>query len=185
MDKIYIMKTLSGAEEYIKLEGNLAQLKEACIKSEIQYLSHEKVTFQVSEQGGLEIPDVICQEGIVFISSQIKEMLDLEGIDYVFYKQADIISDKYGIHENFWIMVPPRIDCIDLDKSDFVAEWDFEEGLVPVLNVNEIRIMPKLLGRFEIFKIFGIADNNIYVRERIYQVLNSGHYEGITFILLQ
>lgn len=79
-----MLKTLSGAEEYIKLEGNLAQLKEACIKSEIQYLTPEKTIFQVSEQGGLEIPDIICQEGIFLISSQIKELLDSEGIDYIF-----------------------------------------------------------------------------------------------------
>lgn len=185
MNKIYILKTLSEAEEYIKLKGNLAQLKEACIKSEIQYLSHENITFQVSEQGGLEIPDIICQEGIWFVSSQIKELLDSEGIDYIFYKPADIVSDKYGIHENFWIMVPPRIDCIDLDKSKVNREWDFEEGLVPILDADNIQIMPKLLGRFEIFKIFGIADNNIYIKERIYQILNARQYEGVAFILLQ
>lgn len=72
-----------------------------------------------------------------------------------------------------------------MDKSDIDLEWDFEEGIVPILNANDIRIMPKLLGRFEIFKIFGIADNTIYIKERIYRILSSRQYEGIAFILLQ
>lgn len=185
MNNFYMLKTLSGAEEYIKLTGPLSELKTPCRKSEIQYLDKSRITLGISHDAGLEIPDIIYQDGIFFISGQMKNCLDSRGIDYVFYKQADIISDKFGIHETFWVMVPPRIDCLDIDKSDICLEWDFEDGLVPVLDANRIRLVPKMIGRFEIFKILGVADNNVYITKRLCEILRTEQFEGIEFMLLQ
>lgn len=185
MGEFYMLKSLSAAEEYIKLKGRLSGLKGPCIKSEIQYLDRAGILLGISDEGGLEIPDVIYQDGIFFVSGQVKDLLDSQGIDYVFYKEADIVSDKFGIHETFWIMVPPRIDCVDVDKSHIRLEWDFEDGLAPMLDAGRIRIIPKMTGRFEIFKVFGIADNNVYMSKRLYEILDSRRLEGIEFVLLQ
>lgn len=178
----YILKSISNAEEYVVLTGDFSMLKRPCMRSEYQFLDKKTIRIGVSEDGGLEIPDVIFQDGIWFISDKIKDAFDNYGIDYVFYKKAEIVSDKYGIFENFWIMVPPRIDCLDIDESDYDNDWDFNDGLIPNMEVRKISISGKLTGRFEIFKIIGINDFNIYVSSGIRDVLTSMSASGITII---
>lgn len=184
MDEIYVMKCLSGAEEYIQLNGDVSKLKVHIIKSEIQYLDNNKIVMDISDEGGMEIPDILYYEGITFVSSRFKEFMDFECIDYVFWKQADIHSEKYGIHETFWILVPPRIDCIDLDESIVNTEWDFSDGLIPMLSTDKIVIQSKMTGRFMIFKISGIMDNNIYVKKEFFEKAKLMEFEGIIFYKL-
>lgn len=182
MKEFYILKSLSEAEEFIRIKGNVANIKIPVMKSEIQHLDKKRVVFDISEEGGLEIPDLICKEGIVLVSDRVKQLFDAMGIEYVFWKEADIHSERFGIHETFWIIVPPRIDCLDLDKSEWDPQWDFEEGIVPMLESKKIVIRPELTGRFQIFKILGVMDNNIYVDKALYEAMNSCNYNGITFI---
>lgn len=183
---IYILKCLTNAEEYIKVEGDIGKIKIPILNSEIHKLTEDKLELGISEEGGLEIPDVLYYEGILFVSNQIKELMNINNANYIFWKEVDIKSEKYGIHEKFWIMVPPRIDCIDIDRSiiDF-SSWHFADGIIPVFEFSSISIVKKMLGRFEVFKILGILDNNIYVTEKIYTQINFGEFEGIDFIKLQ
>ncbi len=184
MESVYVMKLLSDTEEYIRLEGDFSALKDPCMKSEIQYLDKEKAVFQVSEEGGLELPDFMVQEGIVFVSAACKEWMEEEGMDYVFFKQAEVYSDTFGIHETYWIMVPPRIDCLDIDKSVLHLEWDFYDGLLPLLEAEKIAVFPEMAGRFQMFKILGLLDNNIYVREAFYQKAQFQGWDGVCFMKL-
>lgn len=183
---IYVLKSMMIAEEYIKLDADFSGIKIPCIKSEFQFLDRTPLEITISDEGGLEIPDVIYQDGMWLISTQLKECLERFGCDYVFYKQVKILSDKFGIHETFWIIVPPRIDCLDLDDSIIKEkQWDFEDGLVPSFECEKIKIMVKNLGNYAIFKILGILDNNIYVTEELFQAIHSLHLEGIEFIKIQ
>lgn len=184
MSEIYVLKSLSGAEEYIKIKGDISNIKIPVIKSEIQYLNKEKIELSISESGGLEIPDIIYYEGIFFVSNKLKLFFDSMGIDYVFWKASDIHSEQFGIHETFWILVPQRIDCLDIDKSVFDLEWDFQDGLLPMLKIQKIVIQPKLIGNFHIFKILGIMDNNIYVTKELFEKISSCNFKGIDFLKL-
>ncbi len=162
------------------LSGDFFSIKRYCVKSEPQFLDRKPVTFEISDNGGLEIPDVICQEGIWFVSDKMKDILDNRGADHIFYKKAEIVSKKFGIFENFWIMVVPRIDCLDIDESVLDNNWDFSDGIIPNMNFEKICISPKLIGRYEIFKIIGINDFNIYVTQEMRDVLLNQDLTGFT-----
>ena len=180
----YMLKSTSNAEEYIILSGGFANLKRYCMRSEYQFLDSKPVRFEISERGGLELPDVILQEGIWFIADRVKDTLDDFGVDYIFYKKAEIVSDKFGIYETYWITVPPRIDCLDLDESDLDNEWDFIDGLIPNMNFKKISISPGMLGRYDVFKIIGINDYNVYITSRMYDVLASKSFSGLSLFKL-
>lgn len=180
----YILKSTSNAEEYVVLSGDFFKLKRPCMRSELQFLDKSPVRFQISENGGLEVPDVILQEGVWFIADRVKDTLDNFGVDYVFYKKAEIVSDKFGIYETYWIMVPPRIDCLDLDESDLDDKWDFSDGLIPNMNFRKITISPGMTGRYDMFKITGINDCNIYITSKMYDVLSSESFSGLALFKL-
>ena len=182
MKDIYILKSLSGAQEYIKLEGNVEDIKIPVMKSEIQHLDKKRIELTVSEEGGLEVPDLIYYEGLFLLSSRLKQLLDSRKMDYVFWKGVDIQNERLGIHESFWLIVPPRIDAIDRENSDLVLEWNFDYGLIPLLKVNKVVIRDKAIGRFELFKLLGVMDNNIYVTKELYDIIVAKEFEGIGFI---
>lgn len=149
------------------------------MRSEYQFLDRKPVRFDISEDGGLELPDVILQENVWFISDKVKDTLDNYGVDYVFYKKAEIVCDKFGIFENYWIFVPPRIDCLDIDESDLDNEWDFHDGIIPNIGFRKITISSGRIGRYEIFKIMGIDDYNIYITPHMFEVLSSKSFSGL------
>lgn len=185
MSGIYALKAFSSAEEYIHLEGEFAQFRLPCMKSEIQFLNRDEVTVSIALEGGLEVPDLIFQDGIHFVSDYFRKLMDKEHIDYVFYKKIRAVSDLLGIHETFWMIIPPRIDCVDLEQSVVNTEWDFENGLVPGLEAEKLVLSEKMLGRFQIFKVAGILDNNIYLTEQLMERMQAARLEGVGFWPLQ
>ncbi len=183
---IYIIKCLSGAEEYIQIVGDVSKIRMHIVKSEIHLLKDDVVPFEISEQGGLLVPDVLYYEGIYLFSNRVKELLDRNKADYLHWIKADIHSEKLGIKEEFWILIPPKIDCIDIDRSDIdVSGWDYSDGIVPMFEYSSLKIIPGLLGKYEMFKILGIRDNNIYVTDRLYEQIKAQNYDGLEFIKLQ
>lgn len=179
--KIYILQSLSSAEEYVRLKGDVSKIKPYVVLSEFQYLDKSSVKMEISEDGGLEFPDLIYHEGIMFASDMFKRFLDSQKIDYLFWKQADIVSEKFGKHEKYWIMVPPRIDCLDVERSSFEKNWDWDNGLLPQLEATKIVVDPARVGNFQIFKILGISDNNIYVAKELLDQLEAQNFEGVIF----
>lgn len=185
MEKLYALSSTAGAEEYITLEGEevFDSLSRAYQRDERQYISKEPVQFGLSDEGGLEVPDVLIQEGILFVSSRCRELLLVEGQDYLLFKRADVKDDRFGIHETFWIVVPPRVDCLDLSKSEFEQEedleWNCREGLIPLLMPDRIRINPARAGYYGMFRLFGVADQTIYVREELCQKLTAAGFKAL------
>ena len=179
---IYCLKTLSGAEEYVRLKGDVSNIKNPARTSEIQYLNKEKIKMDISDDGGLEFPDLIYHEGIMFASDRFKRFLDSKNIDYLFWKPVEISSEKFGKHEKFWVMVSPRIDCLDVSLSKIAdRDWNFDNGMLLQLEAEKIVIDPAHIGNFQIFKILGINDNNIYVTKELYEQLEAQNFEGVFF----
>ena len=160
--QFYTVKAFGAVEEFIKIDTGLNVIKDACRKSEIQYLDRKIITIAASESGGIEFPDLIIYEDMYLFSN-------------------DVIGKK----ELYWLIVPPRIDCLDLDNSEVEDEWDFELGIIPVLHCKKTRIDEKLVGNFEVFKIAGIDDNNIYINENIKNKIININPEGIKIIAIK
>lgn len=175
------MKSKSNCEDYAKLIGPFSDFKFHCQKSQLQFLDKNTIELSISDDGGIKIPDIIYQEGLFFISNKFKEILQCEKIDYVNYKKVEIIDHDLGIKEVMFILIPPIIDCLDIDNIDQAIEWDYNQGLVPLLDIQNVKIRSDLIGRFSIFKVFGVLGNFIYITSELYNILNLCDLEAISF----
>lgn len=184
MEKLYALCSDAGAEEYIKLTGEFAELSGPCRRGEPQYLTRDPVAFEIAEEGGLEIPDVLAQEGVLFVSDQFRAALMDAGQNHLFFKRVDVDSVHFGIHETFWITVVPRIDCLDAEASGLEGCWDAEDGVIPCWEPARICINPACAGRYGIFRLLGVADDTVYVREPLYRKLCSAGFAGLDFFEL-
>ncbi len=181
MNKWYVMKALSS-EDAICLKLELSDLRLAVLKSELQFLDQKELMADIAEEGGFERNDFLYQEGIYFVSDRMKQTLEALGIDYLFFKKVRVVNETYGIHELFWMMLPPRIDCLDLEECEGEKEWDLTLGLIPRLNLETVVINPKRTGHFEMFQIFGVLDNHIYVTEDLAGKLKENRLKGLALV---
>lgn len=182
MSEIYIIKALSIAEEYIQIQCDFSGIREASRKSEFQFLEKSKMEVVASDEGGIEFPDLIVHDDIFLFSDIIISKIRKEIEDYVFIKPIEIQSEVIGKSELYWMVVPPRIDCLDIDNSEVEYDWDFDLGIIPVLHCNRTIIDESLIGRYQMFKVAGTDDNNIYIVGSLYKIMNSINPEGIRFV---
>ena len=184
MEQIYVLKTFSNAEEYIRPDGDVHSCRLPAMMSELQFLDRSEIWLGLSDDGGLEIPDVLVYDGILFVSDRLKQAMDEFRVDYVFYKKTNIASQRLGIRETFWMMIPPRLECLDTERSIFDGNWHFEDGLIPRLRADKIVVDVSRLGRYKIFKIAGLLDDNVYLTEELCQYLKGKSLEGVTYFTL-
>lgn len=185
MGHIYRLAALSNAEECIRLEGGPAGIRLPYMRGELQFLDQSELNLNISDQGGIDAMDVICQDGLLFVSDSFKQALDEEGIDYVYYKKANAASPQLGIYETYWLTLPPRLDCLNTEDSVFDRDWDLADGLIPMLRAEKVVILEKRLGRFRIFKIAGLADNDVYLTQDLYESLCHKDLDGAEYLRVQ
>lgn len=179
---VYAVRAYGKIEEFIEPDSDFSEFGEACRKSEPQFLTKDRLSVGTLDSGGLEFPDLIVLEDVYLLSDAVIEQVKDEIEDYVFLKPVEIRCDLIGKKELYWLTVPPKIDCLDLDKSRIDYDWDFGLGILPILHSEKTVIDEKLTGRYGMFKALGIDDNNIYVTERIRDKMQSVNPEGILFI---
>lgn len=181
----YVIKSLSVSEEYVILDGVEHSLRRNVLASDLQLIDSSAISLEISSDGGILLPEFINCEGIPLLSNKLKRLFDDLGIDYVFWKKTEIKSDLLGIYETYWILIPPRIDCIDFQNSELIADFDVNNvTYLPIYNVKKLSIDPERVGRFEVFKILGINDNNIFISEKLKIILESHQIDGIGFFQL-
>lgn len=183
---MYLLDVLSVSEEYI-----VPKLSESILKNRIHYYRDERWYLDDipeaieldPDRGGIEVPDALVCDGIVFFSDRLKCLLDSSGVDYIFYKKTTISDEVLGIEEIFHIACIPRIDCIDTEKSVIsnADEYDYNDGIVPFYNINNPVIIPESCGRYEIFRLLGSDCERIFVMERLYKKLSEAGLTGIGF----
>lgn len=180
---MYTLKITSNVEEFIIIEEELLEYQKANDFSELQYINSSEITLGISLDGGNEIPDILNKNNIIFISSKFKQGLDKKKIDYLFYKKTNIVCDMLGIDELFYMVIPPRVDCL---KLSCLADRTFtcENGLIPNIDLDNFSISEKCLGRYQLLKIFGLLNDNIYVTDELYEYINSLNLVGLTFFKL-
>ncbi len=184
MNDFYIMDILSISEEYIipKLNSSLEKDLSHYFRDERWYLSAESETIEIDE-GGVEIPDILSKQGMIFFSDRLKKIFEKIGVDYIFYKPIIISDEILGIKEYFWLTSIPRIDCIDFEKSEIENkdEYDYNDGIVPFYNIANPIIISECCGRYEIFRLLGSSCNRIFVTGAMKQKIESEKLVGIGF----
>lgn len=169
----YMMDYKSIVEEYIVLENPTGQLDDrGYYASWFQFLDKELIEIKISEEGGIEYPDLIIQEDVPLISEKMKQLFDIAGVRYVFYKPVDIVDDYEMKKTRYYLAVPSRIDCLDYDKSIYDNECEFAETIL---------IDEKKVGDAHIFKLRGLGNSEIIVTEKLFKILDREELEGVYF----
>lgn len=180
---IYQMKVTSNTEDFLVLEGEFGHWKKASFKNELQYVDKREETVGVSMEGGFDVPDVLYQDSCFFFSQQFKEKLDAFGVDYLFYKKIRVVSEELGVNETMYLVIVPRVDCLDLEEiPPSQLDWEFEDGMIPLMEVSDYSILPECLGRYQMFRILGVYDQNIYITEDLHEKIKNLSLEGTLFL---
>ena len=93
---IYVVKALGNVEEYIKVKADFSDIREPCIKSEVQFLNYDKLESEVTDLGGMEFPDLLVEDGIYIMSDRFVSIVKKEIEDYVFLKPLEITCELLG-----------------------------------------------------------------------------------------
>ena len=148
------------SEFYVKVRVP-PEIKRGVIDSEFQFLDHKKISIDLEDCYGTDFPDLIMAENYVpMISEKLKRKFDSWGIDNLFYKKIILLMKDYDIEEIYWLALPPRIDCLDPERS-------FDK----VLEIcTKIVILPNKVGNFDIFKLKN-GNDAIIITERLKNLL--------------
>lgn len=155
---------------YAELESSSIPYKfqDACYNSLFQHIKpDEPMTLMVTEESEEVYADFMYVESVPLISERFRNLLDDFGIDNLLYKK--IILKHPSTHNEYecWLALPPVIDCLDFDKSEFI----------PIIKaVKKIVIDEKKVGRYDIFKIASeharrAASNEIIITEKLHSYL--------------
>ena len=185
--KFFKMYAQPCIEEYVTPGEGLGVLRKGCRYSEFQYLDHAPISAEVADDGGIIFPDFIVHQTIPLISIGVRRVLDRFNIDYIFYKPVQLTIAARGIAEDYCMALPPRIHCLDVERSTFIAreEEDNEQPIERRCEVSKIVIAQKKIGRYDIFKIANAVNQEIIVTERLKNALDAGAFENMFFYELE
>ena len=180
--KFYRMYANTCVEEYVKPGKSIQVLERGCLNSEFQFLDKGPLAVELSEEGGLQFPDFLLCGCIPLVSLRFKEVLDGFDVDYLFYKQIRLFFPLLGIHSVYWLALPPRIQCLDLKKS--MIDIEDNEFILPYEKMREAKkivINEDETGRYHIFKLAGVVNQDIIVTETLKNVLSESSLENLYF----
>ncbi len=163
---------MDHAEEYVTLDDSIQELKRGCLNSEFQFLDKAPLEVGVVDEGGIEFPDFIYQNHIPLISDRFKAVLDKLQIDNLFYKKIYITCEITGAREIYWLALPPRINCLNYDKSIVNEVLGYAEEIV--IDGNNV-------GNYHIFKLQGVSNQEIYITKDLKEILEKQNLEGVVF----
>lgn len=184
--KFFVMYAESCVEEYAVPGAEIFELERGCLTSEFQFLDKSPLSVEISDEGGVYFPDFIVEGTIPLVSTAIKKVLDKFGVDYLFYKPIQLTYSELGRAENYFLALPPRINCLDTSKS--VIEVEQNEFILPIELIREAKkicIAENQIGRYDIFKLAGVVNQEIIVTERLKNALAAGNFENLFFYELE
>lgn len=159
---IYKLKTDNIEDDWIKLNDNCFPFKAwiASGNSDFEKLSkiykNDIIEISTSKEGGLNFPDVFYDNFVLLVSENIYRIL--KRLNTPFFERKVIIHDEIlEADKLYYLIVPPRIDCIEGDR------------------INKNKIL-----KYDIFKIKGYDDNEIYISEKLKKLINN--FKGIFFM---
>lgn len=180
--KFFVMYAETCIEDYAIPGEEIFQLERACLNSEFQFLDKTPLTVEISDEGGLNFPDFILTRNIPLISTAVKRVLENFGVDYVFFKPIQLTATELGRAENFWLALPPRINCLDWERSIIETEENaFAPPIELMREAKNIFIDENQIGRYNIFKLAGVVNQEIIITERLKTALEAADFENIFF----
>ncbi len=184
--KFFVMYAETCVEEYAAPGADIFELERGCLNSEFQFLDQSPLDVEISDEGGVDFPDFIVEGTIPLISEGIKRIFEKLKIDYIFYKLIRLTYAQLGRSENYWLALPPRINCLDTSKS--VIEVEDNPFILPselIREAKKICIAENLIGRYDIFKLAGVVNQEIIVTEKLKNALAAGNFENLFFYELE
>ncbi len=148
--------------DYIYLDNDEIPkgVKRAAKQSTFQFVERDLHELLLDDQSGHRIPDFICDphNNVPLISDKLKRIFDECDIRYLFYQRVKLVRKKDGFSERYWLAIPPRIDCMHLDKSCIDSMWN---------KATKITIDSEKVGNYDIFKISGVSNQEIIVTDHL------------------
>ena len=178
----------SCVEDFIKLGENVfdENFERACHFSEFQHLDKKNIEIEISLDGGIEFPDFIIHDEIIpLVSAKMRKIFDSADVDNIFYKPVTLSLKKFGLSENYFLALPPRIDCLNFAESFIEVE---EENFFPetaLKTANKIVIDGKKIGNYKIFKLPHFFTNTeIIITEDLKNFLENANLSNVNFLEL-
>lgn len=164
-----IYSIFSDSEYDYLLYNNFKDIIEFCRKSEFQFLDKKEMFVDIPETEYFEFKDFYYINKAVPLFSEyvFNKINELNLSESVFRKIVNI--NYQGVSEKYFILLPRRIRCVNYDNIESSR------------TNNSTIIIPELIGRFDIFKIADLSDDNIYITERLKLILE----DNIDNIILQ
>lgn len=157
-NRYFVIDASPNVKEYLRIGGSLDAIRKACAMSEFQYLDRSALCSELEKDSGDICQDYIYERGIPLISEKTKRIFDEFGVDYLFYKKIILQKSDVGLEEPYWLALPPRINCLNLEESE----------IDEILNVaDEIVINDSRVGRYDIFKLAGVTNLEIIITEKL------------------
>lgn len=173
-------------EDFIKLDENIfgEDFERACHFSEFQYLDKKNIEVEISLDGGIYFPDfMVHNEVIPLVSAKMRKIFDAADIDNIFYKPVTLTLNKLGLSENYFLALPPRINCLNLSESLIEIEDENFFSEMALKTVNKIVIDDKKIGNYKIFKLPPFFTNTeIIVTEDFKNFLENKNLSNVNFL---
>lgn len=170
----------SIVEEYISIDDSeFEDIEMYCISSEFQYMNKKEITVYTSDNGGLMFTDFFYNNAVALFSERLYKMLLNNGVDNLFTKLVRVVSRATGKNKKYILALPPRIDCLDNEKSEY--EEFSDDSFHSLKAVSRLVIDEKKVGGYKIFKLAGVMDNSIYVTDEVKECLKMLEPVGLSF----
>ena len=181
--KYYRLTAETCVEEYVRPGIELMEsLGTGCANSEFQYLDHDDLEIEIDDASGMEFPDFLLNYSIPLISDRFKKLLDLSQVDNLFYKRVVLTARDLGIKEYYWLALPPRINCLNWQRSQLEVE---DNPYVPeqelMRRATNIVVNSPAVGNYQIFKISFVENQDIIITEALYRVLAKANLTNVYF----
>lgn len=172
----FVLDSSHIVEEYITVSDELKDISLNCCASEFQYLTKDSREIILKEKTGTIWPDFIYENGIPLVSKRMKDFLVYNGIDYLFYKKIILKKDYSSEEHEYWLALPAKINCLNLENSII----DDLLGTVEHFVIDNKRV-----GRYEIFKLAGVTNLEIIITESLADKIKKEKFIGVYILKLK
>lgn len=168
--------TLDSDYIYLDDEEIPKGVKRAAKQSAFQFVERDLQELLLDDRSGQQLPDLICDphNNVPLISDKLKRVFDEYDIRYLFYQRIKLVRKKDGLSERYWLAIPPRIDCLQLDDSCVDTLWN---------KATKITIDSEKTGNFDIFKISGVSNQEIIITEQLKNAIEKAKADSGLFIV--
>ncbi len=164
---------------YVVVPGNdIMTLNQVCLTSAFQFLDHKPISVEIEPPEYEPVfPDFILYQSIPLVSDKFYRLLQRLDVDYLFFKPVRLTWMEENRKEPYWLALPPRVNCLNLERSAF-ADNDL---YLPLRDAEQMVIRYKAIGRYQIFKVEGVVNQEILVTEPMKVALEKAQLENLCF----